>query len=1182
MANTDNYDYAHDLTAQWEGGVSDDKDDRGNQYKISGTTYYTKTYYGVTFKTWLGYEGKSKPTTKAEFDTLLAEFNKTTKADAKAYFKKEVWDKNNLGDIKDKKLAATIYDAMINQNYTLGGNDNRTLKKVLEKLGITGYDISTQAKAIAVLNKAVEDEGAEEVLNSYAEVREDSYVASSKKESNHTFGKGWMNRLNDHRTENKVDTTLTTINDNPLVGDTGITTIVRQEVEIIEGDQEEGSDVEIPLRRKTYDKEFESWDDVDPEKIGDDEIFTVDGKVYKKDPAMDIYRRYDEESGGFDANQSGDENSQWISELKKEKERKAEIEKQREDDIYVEQNPDIPYQRDGKVYQMIDGVEVEVNVQDPLPGDDTPISNDDRPNLIEPLNEEKPTVYGPENKDVTPTEEDKINEEVGLKKPRYRDYKTSSEYMKARREYFKKLEEQKKGNEKRKITSSAEKKLDKAVSDGSITQEEADNLKGTGLFKTVNNRDVKKLLAKKEKQANKIDMTKVEGSSTYEDPNKKIDNRTEQQKIDDAVNAPPRILTPEEIEENKKKGPQVSKLEKPKVNTASIGQPILDLIKIIHAKIKKLSEDTTIPFSEKQGQMQALQAELDNTGYTGDLNANGEPEGQGRYVHVSGSTEEGEFKNGKLVNGTYTQANGITHTGEFDEDGDLRKGVYKTPNGYTQEGEFDEDGLYLTKGKTTLVDGSTYEGEFVDGDLIGGVYTDANGVVTENYYTATQSTEASPTPTRRTEKEIREGLIKERLEAKHKENADSLSMTMEEYNELAREPYEEDFLEEVTNEVNAEREGLIEERDAIDPKDNKNNYSKNLNNEVIYTDPETGETSIVEGDELERIQPILNSKTTGDIIEGGSYEPFDRGDGNLVDGDLEIVGVNPADGENPATYDVRTTDGQIITMPAGEMGQEVNSQGDVIQASAPVTPTTTTQTTTQTTTTPVVESGPDAQSDFINTARNALDKVSGVAGGLIDAGAGVLDAIGGPGAIVSYLMGKESLKDAMKEVTPKEKANLSASFMEHFRQTKELQKRGFHPTEARAVQKEIDTAYQVGLEASVRGTAGDRAKYLAQSGLLDAKRSSALLDYSVKDAELQRTNQTKYSAMLQFKENFDAQRSESLRAEDMANQKAKQEAASKFTGQMFQNVMGGLNGGGVGSFFQQNSSAITSFFDKLK
>ena len=997
-----------------------------------------------------------------------------------------------------------------------------------------------------------------------------------------------------------------------------LNTVGAQEVEITEGDQE-GEDFDINAHK--IDQEFESWDDVDPEKIGEDEIFTVDGKVYKKDPSMDIYRRYDLETDDFDADQSGDENSQWIAQLKKEKERKAEIEKERkekEGEIVTEGvHSDEPYQRDGKLYQMVDGVEVEITPEGEMqpvspggPGEvvidggekTTGISNDDRPNLIEPLTKENTVPIGPENKnttsteeDETTTEEDKINEEVELKKPRLRDYKTSSEYMKARREYYKKLKEQGKDNEKgenqaeppkkkRKITSSAQKKLDKAVADGVITQEEADNLKGTGLFKTVNNRDVKKLLAKKEKQANKVDMTKVEGSSTYEDPNKKVDERTDEQKVTDAVNAPPRILTPEEIEENKKKGPQVAKLEKkPKVHTASIGQPILDLIKIIHAKIKKLSEDTTIPFSEKQGQMQALQAELDNTGYVGDLNTNGAPEGQGTFVHEDGVTEEGEFKDGKLVNGTLTTSDGRTYTGEFDEDGDLRKGVYKNGDtGYIEEGEFDEDGMHLTKGKITYSDGSTYEGDFKDGNANGGVHTSTNGVVTENYYEGANATEASSTPTRRTEQEIRDDLIKERLEAKHKENADSLSMTMEEYNELAREPYEEDFLEEVTNEVNAERDGVVEERDAIDPKNNKNNYSKNLNNEVIYTDPATGETTIVEGDELERIQPILNSRSTGDVIPGGSYEPFDRGDGNLVDGDLEIVGVNPADGDNPATYDVRTSDGQIITMPAEQMGQEVNSQGDIIQVEEQPTIITTSEETTTPTNNQQVEAGPEAKSDFINTARNALEKASGVAGGLIDVGSGVLDAIGGPGAIVSYLMGKESLKDAMKEVTPKQKANLSSAFMEHFRQTKELQKRGFHPTEARAVQKEIDTAYQVGLEASVRGTAGDRAKYLAQSGILDAKRSSALLDYSVKDAELQRTNQTKYSAMLQFKENFDAQRSESLRAEDMANQKAKQEAASKFTGQMFQNVMGGLSGGGIGSFFQQNSSAITSFFDKLK
>lgn len=220
-------------------------------------------------------------------------------------------------------------------------------------------------------------------------------------------------------------------------------------------------------------------------------------------------------------------------------------------------------------------------------------------------------------------------------------------------------------------------------------------------------------------------------------------------------------------------------------------------------------------------------------------------------------------------------------------------------------------------------------------------------------------------------------------------------------------------------------------------------------------------------------------------------------------------------------------------------------------------------------------------SDFKQKATKAL-KVMGSLGESVMTGASsLLDAVGGPGAIVSYLMGKESLKDAMKEVTPKQKANLSASFMEHLRQTKELQKRGFHPTEARAVQKEIDTAYQVGLEKSIRGTAGDRAKYLAQSGILDAKRSSALLEYSVKDAELQRTNQTKYTAMLNFKENFDAQRSEALRAEDMKAQQEKQKAASEFTGQMFKNVMSGLGGNKIGSFFQQNQAELTSFIDNI-
>lgn len=114
-------------------------------------------------------------------------------------------------------------------------------------------------------------------------------------------------------------------------------------------------------------------------------------------------------------------------------------------------------------------------------------------------------------------------------------------------------------------------------------------------------------------------------------------------------------------------------------------------------------------------------------------------------------------------------------------------------------------------------------------------------------------------------------------------------------------------------------------------------------------------------------------------------------------------------------------------------------------------------------------------------------------------GAGsLLDTIGGPNAIISYVMGKKGLKEAMKEVKPQASAKLSPMFMEHLRQTRELAKKGFHPDEARKFRKELDKSYQIGLENAVRGSAGNRARFLAQSGVLDAQRSSALLDFLLK------------------------------------------------------------------------------------
>ena len=206
----------------------------------------------------------------------------------------------------------------------------------------------------------------------------------------------------------------------------------------------------------------------------------------------------------------------------------------------------------------------------------------------------------------------------------------------------------------------------------------------------------------------------------------------------------------------------------------------------------------------------------------------------------------------------------------------------------------------------------------------------------------------------------------------------------------------------------------------------------------------------------------------------------------------------------------------------------------------------------------------------------------GKAGQAILQGAGaLLDSVGGPGAIISYIMGKKGLKAAMKEVEPLQSPELSPMFMQHLRQTRELAKRGFHPDQARKFRSEIDMAYGRSLENAVRGSGGQRARFLAQSGVLDAQRSAALLDYAAKDAELQTKNADKYEKMMLFKENFDLQRTEQQRSEDMARQVADKKAAAGFTSSAFTSLMTSYASGRNSSLANQFAKGATDFFNNL-
>jgi len=205
-----------------------------------------------------------------------------------------------------------------------------------------------------------------------------------------------------------------------------------------------------------------------------------------------------------------------------------------------------------------------------------------------------------------------------------------------------------------------------------------------------------------------------------------------------------------------------------------------------------------------------------------------------------------------------------------------------------------------------------------------------------------------------------------------------------------------------------------------------------------------------------------------------------------------------------------------------------------------------------------------------------LQKAGKVGDSLLKGAGAALDAIGGPGAIISYIMGKKGLKAAMKEVQPQASAQLSPMFMQHLRQTRELAKKGFHPDQAQKFRKELDKSYQIGLENAVRGSGGSRARFLAQSGVLDAQRSSALLDYAAKDEELQVKNQEKYEKMMLFKENFDIQKTEKERAEDMERQIANKKAAAGFTAAAFTNLLSGF---GSSSLVPNPAQGTTNLFN---
>ena len=200
--------------------------------------------------------------------------------------------------------------------------------------------------------------------------------------------------------------------------------------------------------------------------------------------------------------------------------------------------------------------------------------------------------------------------------------------------------------------------------------------------------------------------------------------------------------------------------------------------------------------------------------------------------------------------------------------------------------------------------------------------------------------------------------------------------------------------------------------------------------------------------------------------------------------------------------------------------------------------------------------------DFTNNQTNNktvsfMDNLGDI-GNVLQQGLGIVNNIrqniNNQDDLVMSALGKKAYAEAMKEIKPVEYEGLSDMFKQHLNQVRELSKMGFSPDEKQRARAEIDAAYGKGIENAVRGTAGDRAKFLAMSGVLDSQRQSALLDFAAKDAELNRANMDKYTKALSFSEEYNLNKSKAERAEELQLELQKKKGASDFAGKVFQSL----------------------------
>ncbi len=170
--NTTKFNSIIDKNLEHEGGYVNNKNDRGGETK-----------WGITkpFMEDLKYAlpgGKAKP------------IKDLTVEDAKLLYK-ALWDRYNLGYVRDKNVAYAIFDYMINTYH------HTAAKRVQETLNTKGAGLKVDGHLGEMSLKAIHNSDYKWLIDELLKNRYYNYREQvNKRPDQHGFYAGWMNRLN--------------------------------------------------------------------------------------------------------------------------------------------------------------------------------------------------------------------------------------------------------------------------------------------------------------------------------------------------------------------------------------------------------------------------------------------------------------------------------------------------------------------------------------------------------------------------------------------------------------------------------------------------------------------------------------------------------------------------------------------------------------------------------------------------------------------------------------------------------------------------------------------------------------------------------------------------------------------------------------------------------------------------